>query len=175
MQRIVLGLLLIFTILSARAADEGLTIGSARLTIGMDKANVWNLLKRYSVQCLGSEKTAQPPTCNSWIVTTEKLDRFIPLGNSYFVDGRLKNIYKYYDSAEWWEKPEKFVSLLYEVLRQYSTNGHEFVTSIGEIRQPEGISKSIFFRSGKRLVVVNYSEGSAFKGVAPVSLQEELE
>ena len=40
MQRIALGLLLIFTILSARAADESLTVGGIRLTLGMDRANV---------------------------------------------------------------------------------------------------------------------------------------
>jgi hypothetical protein len=179
MQRIVLGLLLIFTILSAEAADESLMIGSARLTPGMDRASAWGLLRQYSVKCIDGEKAAQPPTCNSWLVTSGKADRFSALGSVYFKDGRLQKIFKYYDSAQWEAKPEKFASLLYEVLRQHSKDGDVFVASIGEVRQPGWLAKSIFFRTGKRTVNVGYSEGGSNEDGKPygpaVSLHEELE
>lgn len=177
MQRVLIGLLLIFTTLNVKATHEGLMIGPAILTIGMDQAKAWSLLKRFSVQCLDSEKTVRPPTCNSWIVTLEKLGRHIVLGNVSFKDGRLIKIYKYHDSDEWLENPQKFVSLLYEVLRQYEMDGHIFDISIDETLRPGAVIRTIFFRSGKRLIVVDSYEGSIFQkdGMTPsASLHEEL-
>lgn len=178
-RRIVLSLLLMFTTLSAEAADESLMIGSARMTPGMDRASAWGLLKQYRVQCVGGGKSEQPPTCDSWLVTTKKGDQFSALGNAYFKDGRLQKIFKYYDSALWEKKPEKFASLLYEVLRQYNKDRDVFVASIDEVRQPGWLAKSIFFRTGKRVVKIGYSEGGSNEDGKPfgsaVSLHEELE
>jgi hypothetical protein len=66
---------------------------------------------------------------------------------------------KNYDQSQWGSDPAKFVSFLHEVLRQYGEKGEKFVSSISELREPGWVAKTIFFRSGKRLISIDYGEG----------------
>ena len=66
---------------------------------------------------------------------------------------------KNYDQSQWGSDSAKFVSFLHEVLRQYGEKGETFVSSISEVREPGWVAKTIFFRSGKKLISVDYGEG----------------
>ena len=160
MRRLILGALLVCAVLSAKAADESIAIGGIKLTLGMERSKAWEALKKLRVNCLGSEETRTE--CN-WIVSRGNKQEadFVVLGSIYFNEaGQIKTVMKNYDQKQWGARPEKFVSFLYEVLRQYGANGESFVASVGEEREPGWTAKSIFFRSGRRVVSVGYAEGS---------------
>jgi hypothetical protein len=54
-------------------------------------------LKSYRIQCLAKDE--KPPECNSWLVSAKEGKNFTALGSVYFTDaGRLKSIWKYYDT-----------------------------------------------------------------------------
>jgi len=173
--------LLFVVVFEAIAADETLSIGQARLRIGMNKMAAWRLLKGYDIRCLGEAQTQQPPVCTDWMVTTgdRNAREFRALGSVYFsAEGRLRLIMKYYDAEEWGKQPAKLASLLYEVLLQYGQSGKTFVTSLGEVRQPGSISKAVFFTAGRRTIKVSYLDGGRNSDGAEipalVTLHEEL-
>jgi len=146
--------------------EQFLTIGGSRLVLGMDRSKVLEIIKRNnSIRCIGIDSNQIPTACDLIISRDDKSDADI-LGSVYFDKvGRIKRVMKNYSQKDWDGDPAKIISFLYEVLRQYSLNGETFVSSLSEVREPGWISKSIFFRSGRKLITVGYGEG----GLAGVS------
>jgi hypothetical protein len=180
MRKLIVGVMLGCTVLSAIAADESVTIGGVRLTLGMERSKALELLQKSNiVNCLGTDREQKPTECN-WAVTRGNKNKadFNFLGSVYFSEaGRIKIVMKNYDQNQWGSDPAKFVSFLYEVLRQYGEKGETFVATIGEVREPGWISKDISFRSGRKVISVGYGEGglrgSTYKPFA--SMHEKLE
>lgn len=179
MRRLILGVLLACVMLNANAADETLIVGGIKLTLGMERARALDALQKLKVNCLGNEKT--PAECN-WIVSRgNKQDSdFVVLGSIYFSEGgrRIKTVMKNYNQEQWGANPEKFISFLYEVLRQYGANGETFIASVAEVREPGWTAKDISFRSGRRVIAVGYGEGNQNTGGTPykpfISMYEKL-
>ena len=163
MKRILLTALLLLAshAWAAPIEEQFLTIGGSRLVLGMDRSKVLETIKRNnnSVYCIGTATNQMPTACDLVISRDDKSDPDI-LGSVYFDKvGRIKSVMKNYSQKDWDGDPAKLISFLYEVLRQYSLNGETFVSSISEVREPGWISKSIFFRSGRRVITVGYGEG----------------
>jgi hypothetical protein len=181
MGRVIFGIVTICAAMLAQAQDETLTVGQARLAIGMDRATAWEGLKRHDVQCIGDRDKQHAPKCDSWFVSIKEKhgERYTPIGSVYFADnGRVKLIMKYYDERAWGSSPAKFANFLYEVLLQYTKDGGTLSSSVSENREPGWIAKSIFFSRGRKTVTVGYGEGGRDadgKPIRPfVSLHEEL-
>jgi hypothetical protein len=162
--------------LTAAAADQ-FSIGGVAIALQMEREKVWQLVKVKHVECVG-ENDKKPPACNSWLISETRESSFAPLGNVAFTgEGHVKSIYKYYSNDQWGSQPEKFVTFLYEVLRQYAKEGEAVTASIGEVRQPGWENKVISFHFGKKTVRVSYGAGGRFDGKpgAPfVTIHEEL-
>lgn len=180
MRKLIVGAMLGCAAFCAIAADESLTIGGVRLTLGMERPKALELLQKSNVvNCLGAGREQKPTECDL-IVTrgNKKQTDFVVLGSVYFSEaGRIKSVMKNYDPNQWGADPAKLVSFLYEVLRQYGEKGETFVATIGEAREPGWVSKNIFFRSGRKVISVSYGEGgqqgSTYKPFA--SMYEKLE
>jgi len=162
MRRFIFGVMLGCVVLIANAADESLTIGGVRLTLGMERSKAMELLqKNNTVNCLGLSRELEPTKCDLVVTRGNKIKpNFDFLGSVYFTEaGRVKTVMKNYNQNQWGSDPAKFVSFLHEVLRQYGEKGETFVSSIAEAREPGWVSKELFFRSGRKLISVGYAEG----------------
>ena len=162
MRRFFLGMILGCVVLIANASNESLSIGGARLTLGMERSKAQELLQKNStVNCLTVVHGHKPMECDFAVMRHNKTKtHFEALGTVYFNEaGRVKIVIKHYDQSQWSSDPAKFVSFLHEVLRQYGEKGVTFVSSIEEVREPGWVAKTIFFRSGRRLISVGYGEG----------------
>jgi len=168
--------------LSAKASDESLTIGGVRLTLGMERSKALELLQKSNiVNCLGAGREQKPTECDLVVTRGNKNKTYFDfLGSVYFSEaGRIKIVMKNYNQNQWGSDPAKFVSFLYDILRQYGDKGETFVASIGEVREPGWVSKDIFFRSGRKVINVSYGEGGQNESGAPykpfTSMYEKLE
>lgn len=166
----------------ANAADESLMIGGVPLTLGMERAKALELLqKNNTVNCLGVNNGQKPTECDLAVTRGNKTENsFNFLGSVYFNQaGRVKIVMKNYDQSQWDSDPAKFASFLYEVLRQYGEKGETFVSSISEVREPGWVAKTIFFRSGRKLISIGYGEGGQDGEGKPyrpfVTMTEKLE
>lgn len=182
MRRFILGMILGCMVLIANAADESLTIGGVRLTLGMERSKALELLQKNStVNCLGVAREQKPTECDLAVTRGNSTGtNFNFLGSVYFnKSGRVKIVMKNYDQSQWGSDPAKFVSFLYEVLRQYGEKGETFVSSISEVREPGWAAKTIFFRSGRKIVSIVYGEGGQDGEGKPyppfVTMSEKLE
>ena len=182
MQRLIFGMMLGCVLLSAKAADESLTIGGVRLTLGMERSKALELLQKNNiVNCLGLGREQKSTECDLGVTrgNKQKTD-FVFLGSVYFTEaGRVKIVMKNYDQNQWDSDPATFVSFLYEVLRQYSEKGETFVSSIEDQREPGWIHKKIFFRAGRKVISVTYGEGGQDENGKPyrpfVTMSEKLD
>ena len=162
MRRFIFGMMLGSVVLIANAVDESLTIGGARLTLGMERTKALELLQKNStVNCLGSNRGQNPTECDLAVTRGNNTENdFDFLGSVYFTQaGRVSTLMKNYDQSQWGSDPAKFVSFLHEVLRQYGEKGETFVSGISEERKPGSVFKDIFFRSGRKVISVVYGEG----------------
>jgi len=128
----------------------------------MERSKVLELLQKSStVNCLGLGREQKSTECDLAVTRGDKTKTdFNFLGSVYFTKaGRVKIVMKNYDQNQWDSDPAKFVSFLYEVLHQYGEKGITFVTSIEELREPGWVARTIFFRSGRRVISVAYGEG----------------
>lgn len=182
MRRFILGMMLACMVPIANSADESLTIGGVRLTLGMERSKVLDLLqKNNSVNCLVLGRKQKPTECDISVTRVNNTEtHFNFLGSVYFTEaGRVKIIMKNYDQNQWGSDPAKFVSFLHEVLRQYGEKGETFVSSISEVREPGSVFKNIFFRSGRKVITVGYGEGYQDNDGKPyqpfVTMHEKLE
>jgi hypothetical protein len=182
MRQLIFGVLLGCVVLIANASDESLTIGGVRLTLGMERSKALELLQKNStVSCLAVGLEQKPTECDLAVTRGNKTGtNFNFLGSVYFTKaGRVKIVMKNYDQSQWDSDPAKFVSFLYEVLRQYGEKGETFVSSITEVREPGWVAKTIFFRSGRKLISVVYGEGGQDGEGKPyrpfVTMSEKLE
>jgi hypothetical protein len=154
-RRSLLAALLLFIAPAAAAAEETLFVGNARLTLGMSRDVSSRLLTSYTVQCLGNAH-GELMKCKDWMVSTgdPSTPRFEPLASLYLSQNdKLRLIMKYYNAQLWANHPEKFASILHEVLRQYGERGERFVASVAETRQPGSIAKTVFFTKGRRTML----------------------
>ena len=182
MRRFIFGMMLGCGVLIANAADESLTIGGVRLTLGMERSKALELLQKNStVNCLGLSRELKPTECDLVVTRGDKTSpNFKFLGSVYFTEaGRIKILMKNYDQSQWGSDSAKFVSFLHEVLRQYGEKGETFFSSISEVREPGWVAKTIFFRAGKKLISVDYGEGGQDGEGKPhlpfVTMYEKLE
>jgi len=182
MRKLIVGVMLGCTLLSALAADESLTIGGVRLTLGMERSKAFELLQKNNiVNCLGAGREQKATECDLAVTRgNKKQTNFDFLGTVYFSEtGRIKIVMKNYAQNQWGSDPARFVSFLYEVLRQYGEKDETFVASIGDVREPGWIAKNIFFRSGRKVISVGYGEGGRNEEGKPyrpfVTMSEKLE
>ena len=182
MRQLIFGTMLCCVLLSAKAADESLTIGGARLTLGMERSQALELLQQNNnVNCLGVSREQKSTVCDLAVTrgNTTKTN-FVFLGSVYFTEtGRVKIVLKNYDQNQWDSDPAKFVSFLHEVLRQYGERGETFTSSIKEVREPGWVAKNIFFRSGRKVISITYGEGGQDENSKPyrpfVTMSEKLD
>lgn len=182
MQRFIFGIVLGCVVLIASAADESLTIGGVRLPLGMERSKALELLqKNNTVNCLGLSREQKPTECDLAVTRSNSTGtNFNFLGTVYFTkSGRVKIVMKNYDQSQWDSDPAKFVSFLHEVLRQYGEKRVTFVASIEEVREPGWTAKTIFFRSGRKVISVAYGDGGQDGEGKPyppfVTMSEKLE
>ena len=183
MRRFIFGMMLGCMLSSANAADdEGLTVGGVRLTLGMERSKALELLQKNStVNCLSLGREQKSTECDVAVTRGNKTKpNFDFLGSVYFTEaGRVKTVMKNYDQKQWGSDHAKFVSFLYEVMRQYGEKGETFVSSIEEVREPGWVNKSIFFRSGRKVISVAFGEGGQDGEGKPyrpfVNMYEKLE
>ena len=182
MRRFIFGMMMGCVLLGAHAADESLTIGGVRLTLGMERSKALELLQKNStVKCLGLGREQKPTECDLAVTrSNETKTHFVFLGSVYFNEaGRVKIVMKNYDQNQWGSDSAKFVSFLHEVLRQYDDKGETFVSSIADVREPGWVAKTIFFRSGRKVISIGYGEGGQDGEGKPylpfVTMAEKLE
>ena len=182
MRRLILVMTLGCVLLSAKAADESLTIGGVRLTLVMDRSKALDLLQKNNiVNCLDLGREQKSTECDLAVTRGEKnKTSFEFLGSVYFTEaGRVRVVMKNYDQNQWGSDPAKFVSFLHEVLRQYGEKGETFVSSIEEVRKPGWVSKNIYFQSGRKVISIGYGEGSQDEKGKPyqpfVTMYEKLQ
>jgi hypothetical protein len=182
MRQFIFGMMLSCVALIANAANESLTIGGVRLTLGMERSKALELLQKNStVNCLVLGREQKPTECDLAVTRGNKTEpHFHFLGSVYFTKaGRVKIVMKNYDQNQWGSDPANFVSFLHEVLRQYGEKGETFVSSISEVREPGSLFKTVFFRSGRKVISIGYGEGGQDDEGKPyrpfVTMTEKLE
>ena len=97
-------------------ASQEITVLGAKLNLGMTKAAAFSPFNTYHVICLGS--TSLPPECDSWIIQSNG-PPYTPYANLYFIEGKLRSVWKYWERGFEGTQPIKFAETLHAILSQY--------------------------------------------------------
>jgi hypothetical protein len=140
----------------AMAAE--MDVVGTKLTIGMTKAQAFAPFSAYTVQCLDSSNL--PPDCDSWFILSNG-PPFTPFANLSFKDGKLREVWKYWNRGFEGTDPWKFVATLQAVLAQYAKSGPTQATLETKETKQAGVTQTaIFLTIGNRTVVISTLEGA---------------
>jgi len=146
-------------------------LGVVSISIGAEQQDVINKLKKEYTLDFSDDK-------NFITVFSKQGPNSEIIANIAFKDGKVRYIRQYWSIGYKGTNPAPFFRTLYSLIKNYEEDGYRMVASqLGEDRQPDGVSKTIFLifkgKFGVKRIDIRYGE---YQGTQPsVNVDEVLE
>jgi hypothetical protein len=137
----------------------------------MSREVVLSKLNRFKLTC-ADEGTPDLSRCKSLLVARKVSEepRYDFLANVYFVENRVKSIYKYWSQGYEGSDPTRFFETLFAVLSNHERQGGKpFLVEVAEKRDPGIYQQAIYLTSGRKKISIIHLQGHRVDGVVQPS------